>query len=38
MTGAAVLSTIKGIPKGRPISATSLIGKTSKLGFGKTSP
>ena len=38
ITGAAVLSTIKGIPNGLPISATSLIGNTSKLGFGRTSP
>ena len=36
--GAAVLSKINGMPIDRPISATSEIGKTSKLGLGKTSP
>ena len=38
MTGPAVLSIINGIPKGFPKAATSPIGKTSKLGFGKVSP
>jgi len=38
MIGAAVLSKIKGIPKGLPSSATSSIGKTLNEGFGRTSP
>ncbi len=35
--GAAVLSTIRGIPSFLPISATSLIGKTCNFGFGNVS-
>ena len=38
ITGAAVLSTISGILYFLPISATSLIWKTLKYGFGKVSP
>ena len=34
----AVLSIIKGIPFFLPISATSLIGKTRRYGFGQDSP
>ena len=36
--GAAVLSTIKGIPNFFPISATSFIGKALRYGFGQVSP
>ena len=35
--GAAVLSMISGMPSGRPIAATSAIGKTMSLGLGKVS-
>ena len=37
MIGAAVLSTIKGIPCFLPIAATSLIGKTCNFGLGSVS-
>ena len=37
LKGAAVLSTIRGIPKGLPILATSSIGKTESLGLGSVS-
>ena len=37
ITGAAVLSIIRGILCFLPMSATSLIGKTRKYGFGKVS-
>ena len=37
ITGAAVLSTIRGILYSSPISATSLIGKTFSFGLGKVS-
>ena len=37
ITGAAVLSTIRGILYSSPISATSLIGKTLSFGLGKVS-
>ena len=35
--GAAVLSTISGIPNSLPSVATSSIGKTFSLGFGSVS-
>ena len=37
MIGAAVLSTISGIPYFLPIALTSEIGKTFNFGFGKVS-
>ena len=37
ITGHAVLSIINGIPLFFPISATSLIGKTLREGFGNVS-
>ena len=36
--GAAVLSTISGIPFFRPMSDTSAIGNGTSLGFGNVSP
>ena len=36
-SGAAVLSMISGMPSGRPMAATSAIGKTSSFGFGRVS-
>ena len=37
ITGAAVLSTIRGILYSSPISATSRIGNTLSFGFGRVS-
>ena len=36
--GAAVLSTIRGIPNSLPIDATSSIGNGTSFGFGSVSP
>ena len=37
ITGAAVLSTISGMPSSLPIAATSEIGKTFSFGLGRVS-
>ena len=37
MMGAAVLSMISGMPSGRPIAATSPIGKAISFGLGSVS-